>query len=72
LDQDYTRCGVLPDNPRNGAVPYVDSHPVKGGLAKQKKTETGRKAGGPVAAGGDNLRNLTWLTAADVKILTLG
>ena len=53
-------------------MPYVDIHPIKGETsADRKKTVTGKPTG-PVAVEGESLRQLTWLTAADIKVLTLG
>lgn len=50
-------------------MPHVDIHLSKGGIsADRKKAVTGR----PAAVEGENLRGLTWLTPADVKILTIG
>jgi hypothetical protein len=54
-------------------MPYVDFHPSKGGIiAERKKTVTGKPAAKPASTEGESLRNLTWLTAADVRILILG
>ena len=52
-------------------MPNVDIHLIKGGITGRKKTVTGKTTVGPVAVEGESLRGLTWLTAADVKILTL-
>lgn len=50
-------------------MPNVDIHLANGGItASRKKTVTS----GPAAVEGESLRGPTWLTAADVKILTLG
>lgn len=54
-------------------MPYVDIHPSKSGIiAERKKTVTGKPAARPASIEGESLRGLTWLTAADVKILALG
>ena len=51
----------------------VDIHLIKGGIITGgKKTETGKSSAEPVAVEGHCLRDLTWLTAADVKILVIG
>jgi len=48
----------------------VDNHLIKGGITTGgKKTATGKT---PAAAEGKSLRDLTWLTATDVKILVIG
>jgi hypothetical protein len=51
-------------------MPLVDIHHLSkdGTSADRKKTVTG----GPAAVEGENLRGLTWLTPADVKILVIG
>ena len=52
-------------------MPNVDIHLIKGGITvDRKKAVTGKTTTGPVAIEGESLRGLTWLTAADVKILT--
>ena len=54
-------------------MPYVDIHPSKGGIITERmKTVTGKTVAGPASTEGESFRNLTWLTAADVKILSLG
>ncbi len=54
-------------------MPNVDIHLVTSGITVgRKKAVTGKTTTGPVAIEGESLRGLTWLTAADVKILTLG
>jgi hypothetical protein len=53
-------------------MPHVEIHPIKDGIIVRKKTVTGKTSARPDAIGGESLRRLTWLTAADVKILTLG
>lgn len=53
-------------------MPYVDIHLIKGGSTGQKKTATRKTNMGPLAVEGESLRGLTWLTTADVKILSLG
>jgi hypothetical protein len=61
---------LLPANPRSNAMPLADIHPVKGGTsAGRKKTVTGKT---PAATDGKSLRDLTWLTVADVKFLAFG
>jgi hypothetical protein len=51
-------------------MPNVDIHLIKGGITTGgKKTATGKT---PAAVEGESLRDLTWLTLADVKILTIG
>ena len=51
-------------------MPLVDIHLSKGGIsAGRKKTATGKT---PAAAEGKSLRDLSWLTAADVKFLAFG
>jgi hypothetical protein len=51
-------------------MPLVDIHPVNGGIsAGGKKTVTGKT---PAAVDGKSLRDLTWLTVADVKFLAFG
>ena len=51
-------------------MPLVDIHLSKGGIsAGRKKTVTGKT---PAAVEGKSLRDLTWLTAADVKFLMPG
>ena len=50
-------------------MPNVDIHLTRGGItASRKKTVTSK----PVAVEQESLRGATWLTAADVKILTIG
>ena len=51
---------------------YVDFHLIKDGITGQRKTTTRKTSTGPVAVEGESLRGLTWPTAADVEILTLG
>lgn len=50
-------------------MPNVDTHLTRGGItAVRKKTMTSKL----VAVEQESLRGATWLTAADVKLLTLG
>ena len=54
-------------------MPNVDIHLIKGGITvSRRKAVTGKTTTESVAVEGKSLRGLTWLTAADVKILTLG
>jgi len=54
-------------------MPNVDIHLIKSGITiGRKKALIGKTTTGPVAVEGESLRGLTWLTAADVKILTIG
>ena len=54
-------------------MPLVDIHLSKGGIsAGRKKTATGKATVGSVAVEGESLRDLSWLTAADVKVLAFG
>jgi hypothetical protein len=54
-------------------MPLVDIHPVKDSFsAGQQKAVTGKGTMGSVAVEGESLRDLTWLTAADVKVLAAG
>ena len=54
-------------------MPNVDIHLIKGGITvSRRKAATGKTTTLPVAVKGESLRGLTWLTAADVKILTIG
>ena len=54
-------------------MPNVDIHLIKGGITvSRRKAVTGKTTTPPVAVKGESLRGLTWLTAADVKILTIG
>ena len=54
-------------------MPNVDIHLIKGGITVgRKKAVTGKTTMGSDAVEGESLRDLTWLTAADVKILTIG
>jgi hypothetical protein len=54
-------------------MPLVDIHLVKASfIAGRKKTVTGKATVGSVAVEGESLRDLTWLTAADVKVLAAG
>ena len=51
-------------------MPLVDIHLSKGGIsAGRKKTVAGKTT---AAAEGKSLRDLTWLTVADVKFLAFG
>jgi hypothetical protein len=54
-------------------MPNVDIHLINGGIsAGRKKTVTGKSTQGSVAVEGKSLRDLTWLTVADVKFLAFG
>ena len=54
-------------------MPLVGIHLSKGGIsAGRKKTATGKATVGSVAVEGESLRDLSWLTAADVKVLAFG
>ena len=54
-------------------MPNVDIHLITGGIgAGRWKAATGKTTTESVAVEGESLRGLTWLTAADVKILTIG
>ena len=54
-------------------MPNVDIHLIKGGIsAGRKEAVTGKTITGSVAVEGESPCGLTWLTAADVKILTIG
>ena len=54
-------------------MPNADIHLIKSGITVGwKKAVTGKTTTGSVAVEGESLRGLTWLTAADVKILTIG
>ena len=51
----------------------VDIHLIKGGITTGgKKAEIGKSTAEPVAVEGSCLRDLTWLTTADVKVLAFG
>ncbi len=49
-------------------MPNIDIHPMRSEIAARRKTVTNERA----AVEEESLRGLIWLTAADVKILTLG
>ena len=52
---------------------FVNIHLINGGITTGgKKTEIGKSSAEPVAVEGNGLRDLSWLTAADVKILVIG
>jgi hypothetical protein len=54
-------------------MPNVDIHLIKGGITvSRRKAVTMKTTMGSAAVEGEKLRGLTWLTAADVKILTIG
>ncbi len=59
----------LPANPRSREMPNVDTHLARGGIAAVRKKPATSKL---VAVEQETLRGATWLTGADVKLLTLG